>query len=190
MKRFKSYRTALLGVLTLFLLSSCSKEIEGKNFENSALVSVKLQAAQSAFSKVNVDIQEVQFRLLEDENDPNAWISLNMSNSGIIDITQFSNNQVAVLVDFDEVPSKFIYNIRLVFGDENSAIKNGITYDLDMSLNSEYTSVNVVDKQLLTNKLYEFIVELDVDGSIQMTNDGQAELDPKMNTLMRLFNLF
>lgn len=190
MKRFKSYKSVVLGILTLFIFSSCSKEIEGKMFENSSLVNVKIQAAQSVFSKVNVDIQEVQFRVKEDENDPNAWISLNMSNSGVFDITQFTSNQVAILVDFDEVPSEFIYNIRLVYGDQNSAVKNGITYDLDMSPNSDYTSVNIVEKQLRSNKLYEFVVELDVDRSIHMTSEGEAELDPKTNTLLRLFNLF
>lgn len=190
MNLIKSYKIALSGILFLFLLSSCSNEIDSVTFENSSLVSVKLQAAQSAFSKVNIDIQEVQFRVMEDENDPNAWITLNTINTGVHDITQLSNNDMVVLVDFDEVPTKYIYNIRLILGDQNSAEINGITYDLDMSPNSNNASANIVEKQLIANKLYEFVVELDVDESIQVSTEGQAELNPKMNTLLRLFNLF
>lgn len=190
MKLIKFYRIAILGIFSLFLFSSCSNEFDTETYENSSLISVKLQAAQSTFSEVNIDIQDVQFRVLEDENDPNAWLSLNTINEGVHDLTEATSNQMVVLVDFDEVPSKFIYSIRLVLGDQNSAEKNGVTYDLDMSPNCENESVNVVEKQLIANKLYDFVIELDIDSSIQLTNEGQAELDPKMNTLLRLFNLF
>lgn len=190
MKVFHSYKITILSLCSFFVLSSCSKEIESQLFENSSLVNVKLQAAESTFTKVNVDIQEVQFQVLEDGNDPEAWISLNMLNSGTVEMTPYDSNQIAVLVDFDEVPSEYIYSIRLVYGHQNSAVKNGITYNLDMSPNSDYDSINLVGKQLVTNKLYEFLVELDVDRSISVTNTGEAELDPKTNTVLRLFNLF
>lgn len=190
MKLITSNKIAILGFLAFILMNSCSDESETEIFENSSLVSVRLQAVQSTFSQVNIDIQEVQFRVLEDENDPNAWKSLNTINSGIHDLTQFANNNTVVLVDYDEVPSEYIYSIRLILGDQNSAVKNGITYELDMSPDCEYESVNMVEKQLISNKLYDFIVEIDIDNSIQLTNEGQAELDPKMNTLLRLFNLF
>ncbi len=190
MKFLKSYKTAFYSLILILFFTSCSDEFDTETYENSALVSVKLQAAPSTFSNVNIDIQDVQFRILEDENNPNAWVSLNAVNTGVHDITQFSSGQIVVLVNFDEVPSKFVHNIRLVYGEENSVVKDGILYDLEMSPTSEHNSVNVVEKQLVSNKLYEFVIEFDVDNSIEVNSQGEAELHPKMNTMLRLFNLF
>jgi hypothetical protein len=190
MKLYHTYKTALFSVLILLLLTSCSKEYDTETYEDSSLVTVKLQGTQSLYSKVNLEVLDVQFRILEDENDPNSWISLNAINTGIHDLTTITENDVVTLVDFEEVPAEFIYNIKLVLGDHNTVVKNGIEYELDMAAEYENASVNIIEKQLVANKLYDFVIEFNLDDSIEMSSEGQANLNPKMNTLMRLFNLF
>ncbi|MGB3605947.1 DUF4382 domain-containing protein [Psychroserpens sp.] len=190
MKFIQTYKAVLLSVSLLFFLTSCSDELETETFDNSSLVTVKLQGTQSVYSQVNIEVLDVQFKVLEDELDPNAWISLNAINTGSHDLASITDNRVITLVDFKEVPSEFIYSIKLVLGDQHTAVKNGKTYALD--LNSEYqdTSTNIVEKQLISNKLYDFVIELNLDDSIIVSSEGKANLSPKMNTLMRLYNLF
>ncbi|MEH6536973.1 MAG: DUF4382 domain-containing protein [Psychroserpens sp.] len=190
MNYFHTGKTAIYSLLFLFLVTSCSKEYDTETFENSSLVTVKLQGTQSVFSKVNIDVLEVQFRVLEDKNDPNAWMTLNTINTGIHDLTNITDSQIVTLVDFDEVPSEFIYSIKLVLGDQNSAIKNSVEYVLDMAPEHENGPVNIVEKQLKANSLYEFVIEFNLDDSIELTSEGNAELNPKMNTLLRRFELF
>ncbi|WP_460220208.1 DUF4382 domain-containing protein [Psychroserpens sp. MEBiC05023] len=190
MKNINTYKTTLFALICLFLVSSCSQELDTETYENSSLVTIKLQGTHSAFSQVNIEVLDVQFRILEDENDSNAWISLNTINTGIHDLTNSTNNKVITLVDFEEVPAEYIYNIKLILGDQHTAIKNGIVYELDLLPEYENASVNIVEKQLVANKLYDFVIELNLDDSIRMSSDGDANFAPKMNTLMRLFNIF
>ena len=190
MKFLSHYNVAIYSLLFLFFLSSCSKEIETETFENSSLVSVKLQGTQSVLNKANIEVIDVQFRILEDETEPNAWVSLNTINTGIHDLTDITDDQVVTLVDFEEIPTGFIYSIKLVLGDQNSVLKNGIEYELDMIDGYENASENIVGKQLIANKLYEFLIEFDVDRSVSFSSDGDANLNPKISTVLRRFELF
>ena len=190
MKTSRNFKILVIGVLTLFLMTSCSNELETETFENSTLVTVKLQGTPSTFNKANLEVIDVQLRVLEDESNPNAWVSLNTVNTGIHDLTKITDNTVVTLVDFEEIPSEFIYNIKLVFGDNNTVVKNGLEYVLDIAQEYDNASINVVEKQLISNKVYDFVLVFDVDGSIEMSSEGNANLNPKMSTEMRLFNLF
>jgi len=186
---FYNSKFLLISLLAIVLLTSCTKEDESSPLENS-LVNVKLIGTQTQLSRFNLEILDVQLRVLEDETDPNAWLSLNAINTGIHDLTDFSGNQVITLVDFEQVPSKFIYNIKLVLGNENTLMKNGIEYIIDIESEYDNASVNVLEKQLVENKLYDFTIELNIDESVRFSSQNEVILDPKMNTLMRLYNLF
>lgn len=184
-----SFKTLLFSIFTLLLLSNCSKEEESTYIENS-LVNVKLVGTHTQLNRFNLEVLDVQLKVLEDETNPNAWLSLNTINTGVHDLTNFIDNQVITLVDFEQVPAEFIYNIKLVLGEENSVVKNHIEYVLDVESEYDNASVNVLEKKLVENKLYEFTIELDIDESIHFSSQNEAKLNPKMNTLMRLYNLF
>nr|WP_321221504.1 DUF4382 domain-containing protein [uncultured Psychroserpens sp.] len=190
MKTSRNFKILIIGLLTIFLMTSCSNELETETFEDSSLITVKLQGTPSNLNRVNLEILDIQIRVLEDELDPNAWISLNPVNTGIHDVTKIVNNQVVTLVDFEEIPSNYIYNIKLVFGDNNTVVENGIEYILDFNVNADNASINVVEKQLISNKVYDFVLVFDTDESINISSEGHANLNPKMSTEMRLFNLF
>lgn len=182
-------KTLLVSIFALVLLTSCSKEEESDYIENS-LVNVNLVGTQTQLNRFNLEILEVQLKVLEDETNPNAWLSLNTINKGVHDLTNFNDNHAITLVDFEQVPADFIYNIKLVLGDRNTVVKNNVEYNIDLVSEYGNASVNVVEKQLVENKLYEFTIELDIDESIHFTSENEANLDPKTNTLMRLYNLF
>lgn len=182
-------KVVLISLLAIVLLTSCTKEDESSLMENS-LVNVKLVGTQTQLSKFNLELLDVQLRVLEDETDPNAWLSLNAINTGIHDLTDYTDNQVLTLVDFEQVPSEFVYTIKLVLGDHNTLVKNGMEYLINIETEYDNASVNILEKQLVENKLYDFTIELNIDESVRFSSQNEVKLDPKMNTLMRLYNLF
>jgi len=168
----------------MFFLSSCSKEPINETFENS-LINVKLSSTQSELSKLNIEVLDVQFRVKEDASMPNAWVSLNTKNTGIQEITCLSQNNTLSLVDFDEISSDFIYEIKVSYGSENMAVRNGVEHVLNTDALFQNASKNIIEKQLIPNTSYEFIVEFEIDNSVEFSSNGTANFTPKMNTVMR-----
>lgn len=189
MKFYKAYKITILSILSLFFLSSCSKEDIADTSQNS-LVNVKLKGTQSQLSELNIEVLDVQFRVLEDETDPNAWVSLNTINTGVHDLTNLTQDELMPLVDFQEVPSGFIYNIKIVYGNQNMVVMDGVEYTLNMSSECQNASINIIEKQLNVNTLYEFVLEFETNNSISFSSDGNANLDPKMNTVMSVSKLY
>ena len=190
MKFLSHSKTIIYSLLVLLLVSSCSKEIETETFDNSSLISVKLQGTNSLLSHANIEVLDVQIKVLENDENPNAWVSLNTVNTGIHDLANITDNDVVTLVDFEEIPAGFIYSIKLILGDRNAVVKNGVTYNLDIAPEFENASTNVVYKQLKTNVLYDFLIEFDVDRSVVFSQEGTVNLNPQMSTLLRRFELF
>lgn len=184
-----NFRIVFFSLLTIVLLSSCTKEEETDTLENS-LVNVNLKGTETLLNSLNLELLDVQLRVSEDLSNPNAWISLNTINTGVHDLTNYIGNTSIALVEFEEVPSEFIYNIKLVFGEDNAVVKDHVEYLLNIE--SEYTnaSVNVIEKQLVENKLYEFTIQLNIDESIHFDSPNTVKLEPKTSTLMRRYNLF
>jgi hypothetical protein len=184
--------TSVKPIITAFLifgLLSCSREYETETFPNSALVTIKLQGLSSQLSSANMDIADIQFQVKPNANAEDAWMSLNTVNMGVHDLAQINGERVVTLVDFDEVNLGMIYGLKLVFGDNNTIVNNGVEYDLVSSSGIQIESVNVVDKEFKANLLYEFIIEFDIDRSVEISN-GQAYLNPQTSVVMRRFELF
>ncbi len=188
MKLITSIKPIILAFLILGL-QSCSKEYETETFPNSALVTIKLQGLSSQLSSANFDITDIQFQVKPNANAEDAWMSLNTVNMGVHDLAQINGVRVVTLVDFDEVNLSHIYSLKIQFGDNNSIVKQGLEYDLVFSQDIEHAAINVVDKELEANIIYEFLIEFDVDQSISISN-GTAELRPKTSTILRRFQIF
>lgn len=190
MKYLFIFQRLFIAVCTLLLLTACSNELDIETFPNDTLVTVKFQGTPSVFTHVHLDIVDVQLRVLEDLSNPNAWVSLKTSNDGIHDVTSITGNMVLALVDFEEIPSTFIYSIRVVFGDRNTVVENNIEYTVTFDPQVDNTSTNIVGKQLKSNTVYEFTLVFDTDRSIEINANGSINISPYMSTNLSVFNLF
>lgn len=190
MKYSFKFERIVIAVLILFSCIGCSDELDTETFDNSSLVTVKFQGTPSAFNKVNLEIIEVQLRVLEDASSPDAWVSLPTSNTGVFDVATITGNTALSLVDFEEVPSEFIYNIRVVFGDRNRVVKDNIEYTVAFDSQFDNAASNIVEKHLESNTVYEFTLIFDTDRSIKMNADDSVNISPNMTTNLSLYNLF
>ncbi|MBT8259969.1 MAG: DUF4382 domain-containing protein [Flavobacteriaceae bacterium] len=164
-------------------LQGCSKESLNEPVLNTT-VSVKLNGTQSQYDEVWIEITDVLLKVIDNENAPNCWLSLKTSDNHIynyIDITKTFNLD---LVNEVNIPSGMIYEIKLVFGDNNRLIYNG--KPINLNTNSVYQSSSGVriDENLESNEQYIFNLEFETNNSILETpNENYYILQPILSLL-------
>lgn len=169
MSMLQKIRTSiLLCFLTIFL--SCSTENKNQNLElNKATVSVNLIGTQADFDLVNIEILDVQIKVIDDESISNCWLSLNANGKGIYNLLNLTEGSEAKLVNNLKIPAGEIYEVKLVLGDNNTIVIDGKT--LPLVMNSEHAKGLIVrtENDLKINSNYSFSINFDVKKSILKT---------------------
>jgi hypothetical protein len=187
MKTLQIRSSLLLLFLTALFLTSCSEEaIESDDYTS---VSVKLSSYSTLYSAVYLDVKDVQIQTGADSTNPDAWISLGAINAGVYNFTDMKEDAELVLVEDLVIPAAHIYKVKLVLGDDNAMVMNQVLYAIDTPTAAHKESVNEVNRGLKANKSYEFTLKFELDRSLQV-NGRDVTLVPKMNTEMRLYELF
>ncbi|WP_299117363.1 DUF4382 domain-containing protein [uncultured Winogradskyella sp.] len=179
---------ALLYILLFFVcFTSCTKD-DISNSEAAANITVKLKSTIGQLNKVFIDIEDVQLKVKENEDLPNAWMSLNIINQGTHNACTLNEADPLLLVDHIKIEPTFVHKIRLVLGDNNFIDLNGLLMSLDVSNLGNATPSNLIRTELLANKTYEFVIDLDIDESIHFDEDqNMMILNPKLYTAIRQF---
>ena len=99
-------------------MSSCAKD-DIEDSTQSTQITVKLKSSNQSQSKVYFDIQGVQIRIGENPNSNSSWKSLNTINQGVFNVSDLKEDNTLMLVDDFEVEATYVYEIRLVLGDNN-----------------------------------------------------------------------
>ncbi len=90
------------------------------------------------------------------------------------------------LVDDFQIESTYIYEIRLVLGDNNSIDLDNILHSLDVINLGNARPSNLVRTELVKNRFYDFIIDIDIDKSISYNEDeNMMILNPKLYTEIR-----
>ncbi|MBV7268967.1 DUF4382 domain-containing protein [Winogradskyella luteola] len=187
MKHLQTTRALIYILIFSVSFASCTKE-DISNSDDTTNITVKLKSTIGQLDKVFIDIEDVQFKVKEDENSPNAWISLNTINQGTYNACHLNEESSLLLVDHIKIESTFIHEIRLVLGDNNFMDVNGLLMSLDISDLGNATPSNLIKTELLANKTYEFVIDMDIDESIHFNEDqNMMVLNPKLYTAIRQF---
>jgi len=172
-----------LAILACF--TSCTKDDLNEDRDFSS-VSVKLKSTTGELNKVYLEIEDVQLRVKEDGDLASAWLSLNAINKGTYNAYDLRDDSELQLVDDFQMESTYIYEIRLVLGDNNSIDLDNILYSLDVTNLGNATPSNVVKTELVKNRFYDFIIDIDIDKSISYNEDeNMMVLNPKLYTEIR-----
>lgn len=187
MKHLQSAKLIILSLMVLASLTSCSKD-EINTDGQVAGITVKLKSSTSAFKSLFLEIEDVQIKVKEDGNLPNAWISLNAINTGAHNVSDLKEHSELLLVDFFEIKSTYIHEIRLVLGENNFIDINKTLYSLDVKESGNAKPSNLVKTELLANRIYDFIIDINISESISFNDDeSMMILNPKLYTEIRQF---
>jgi len=185
MKHLQSIKPHLFTFIILVCLTSCNKDDVNED-ANLSTVNVKLKSTIGELNIVYLEIEGVQLRVKENENAPNAWLSLNVINQGTFNAYDLREGSELLLVDNFEIESTFIYEIRLVLGNNNFIDLNNILYSLDVTNSGNALPSNLVRTELVKNRFYEFVIDIDIDKSVNFNEDeNMMVLNPKLYTEIR-----
>ncbi|MBF8151260.1 DUF4382 domain-containing protein [Winogradskyella sp. F6397] len=187
MKHLHILKIVTFACIVLLCTTSCSKE-ELNNDEHLAGVSVSLKSATKNLNPVFLDIEAIEVRVKEDVDVPSAWVSLDLMDAGIHNVSGLNNDSELLLVDHFEIKPVHIFEIRLVLGDNNFMDINEVLVSLDIKEKGNATPSNLVTSELERNHLYDISINLDIDESIWFDdNESMMILNPKIYTEIRQF---
>jgi len=175
MNKIRILSMALLLVLTIFVLVSCSKE------KNKSRLSVYLTDAPGAYDAVNIDIVGVEIKGSSDQGD-NGWqpLSVNAGNYNLLEYT----NGMDTLLSSVELGAGRISQLRLILGTNNTIVVNGSILPLPLYTPSAQTSglkFNI-HADLVGGVEYKLWVDWDANRSIVVTGANSYKLKPLIRT--------
>jgi hypothetical protein len=185
MKQIQSLKALFFLFVFSMTMSSCSKDDINVN-DNVTNITVKLKSTTNELDKVYIDIEDVQLKIKEDGNDSSNWLSLNAINQGTYNASDLEEENPLLLVDDFEVEANYVYEIRLVLGDNNFIDIDNILYSLDVSLLGNANPSNLLKLQLNPKRRYDVVIDIDVDESVSFNEEENTMvLNPKLYTAIR-----
>ncbi|MEZ4801367.1 MAG: DUF4382 domain-containing protein [Gelidibacter sp.] len=175
----KFFKQLMLLTLIVFTFFCCSDDDSSSSVDGTSQISIKLMDAPGDYDHVYVDIQDVMVKVNDASDDDGSWVSLNAINTGVYDLLELTGGVNVLLVDDFEVLSGTLNQIRLVLGDDNSIVIDGVTYPLNTPSAQQSGLKIQVNETLLPNIGYTFLLDFDVDESIVVAgNSGNINLKP------------
>jgi len=174
-------------IIILVCSISCTKE-SMRSGEQLASVTVKLKSTTGNYSNVFIDIKDVQLKVNEDEAGENVWLSLNTINTGTYNLFDLSGDSGLLLVNNFELKPTYIYEIRLVLGENNFIDINNVLYHFDVTDLGHLKPSNLVELKLTSNYIYDFEIDIDIDESVSFNETQNTMiLDPEIYTEIRKY---
>ena len=164
-------------VIMAFIFIQCSDD----NVKLTTPVKIRLTDAPAQYDKVNIDIQSIQFHSSNDDTDENGWQEMDLLNAGVYDLLQFNNGLDTLLVD-QELPSGTVSQMRLILGDNNSVVVDGVSYDLDTPSAQTSGLKFQIHDDFIAGIEYKLWVDFDAARSIVKTGNGKFKLKPVIRT--------
>ena len=175
MKNLKKVLLSCSVFLSLLALS-CNNNEDDKVAGTSA-VKVSLTDAPGDYEAVNIEVLDVKIKNSTNTDD-NGWTSIGNVTPGIYNLLDLTGGVTAVLAN-GEVPSGYLGQIRLILGDNNTVVKNGVTYPLNTPSAQQSGLKLQLNQTLLPDVDYHFLIDFDVDHSVvEAGNSGNYNLHP------------
>jgi len=184
MDAMKNLKKILLGYCSVFALTiltvGCNNNDDDNNnpVNGTSRVKIAMTDAPGDYDAVNIEVVDVKVKASNDPNEDN-WISLGAIEPGVYNLLDLTGGVTVALADHP-IPSGYLGQIRLILGDNNTVVKDGVTYPLHTP-SAQQSGLKVqVNQTLLPNVTYNFLIDFDVDQSVvvQAGNSGMYNLHP------------
>jgi hypothetical protein len=177
MKKIKFYvLTFSLIVFLFFSLIGCNSSDDSTQ---TSKVSIRMTDAPGDYDAVFIDVQDVLIKTATDDDDNKGWVSLGGVTPKVYNLLDLTGGVDVLLAD-DIVPSGFLGQIRLVLGENNTVVKDGVIYPLNTPSAQQSGLKIKINQTLVGGVIYEFLLDFDVEHSIvvQAGNSGNFNLHP------------
>ncbi len=186
MKR-RIFKTGLLALASLAMLwGAVGCDINDDVNEKKASIQIKLTDAPALnYDEVNVDIRGVSVGVAGGDADGD-WIDLNINNPGVYNLLDLRNGNTVLLAGGD-IPAGDISQIRLMLGENNSVVVDGVEYDLDTP-SAQQSGIKLnLHQTLLPGVAYSFVMDFDAARSVVARGNGSYGLKPVIRTYAESF---
>lgn len=177
MKKIKAYVLGL-SILTFMLMSfiGCSSSDDSAQ---KSRISVRMTDAPGDYDEVNIDVQDVLIKADANNENDNGWVSIGTVIPQVYNLLDLTGGINVLLVD-NEVPSGYLGQIRLLLGENNTVVKDGVTYPLKTPSAQQSGLKLKINQTLVGGVSYDFLLDFDVENSIvvQAGNSGNYNLHP------------
>lgn len=173
----------LLGLLSisLFLFTACNNE-ESRVRE----FNIRLTDAPGDYDAVYIDLQGVQVNAETEEGDE-SWVDLN-TNTGLYNLLELTNGIDTLIVN-DQAVVGDVSQIRLILGDENSVVIDGVEHELTTPSAQQSGLKLNVHESLLDGITYNILLDFDAARSVvKAGNSGKYILKPVIRTIVEAEN--
>jgi len=170
-----------LSQITLVLIAILFTQCSDDNVKLTTPVKIRLTDAPAQYDQINIDIQAIQFHSSNDENTEDGWQEMSLLNGGIYDLLEFNNGSDTLLVD-QNIPSGTVSQMRLILGENNTIIIDGVTHDLDTASAQTSGLKFQIHNDFLAGIEYHLWIDFNAARSIVETGNGKYKLKPVIRT--------
>ena len=171
---------ALMALFTCVLLVGCSNNDDSGNNGGTSGMSVRMTDAPGDYDEVNIEVIDVRIKSNSDDGE-DGWVSIGNINEGVYDLLDLTGGVSVMLADND-VPSGHLGQIRLILGDNNTVVKDGVTYELNTPSAQQSGLKLHIDQDLEPGVDYNFLIDFDVHQSVvEAGNSGNFNLHPVLH---------
>jgi hypothetical protein len=185
MKKYLLIPSAALLLIWAMAMTGCSDSTEPQT-DGVGSIRVSLIDAPGDFDEVNVEVIRVEVHRGDDgddeSDDGSGWHTIDVDTTHV-DLLTLTDGNSAVLAD-STLPSGYYTQIRLILGDGNNLVIDGVAHDLEvpssantgLKLNHPFT----ID----AGAMYEVTLDFDADRSVHMTGNGQYKMKPVIRAIV------
>jgi len=176
MKAIRFLPLLLVACSTILLLPSCKKE-------GTSRLTVYLTDAPADYDAVNIEVVGIQVKASTDPGE-GGWTTMPMTVSpAIYDVLEFTNGMEELLSSM-ELPAGKVSQLRLILGDNNSIVVNGVVepMPLEVPSGSESGLKFNIHADLIAGVEYKLWIDFDVLRSIVVDGSGDHILKPVIRT--------
>ena len=177
MKTIRSLCVLFILFSTVFLISSCNKDAEKSR------LTVYLTDAPADYDEVNIEVVGIEVKASSDPGE-GGWTTMPMAVSPVVyNLLEFTNGMETLLSTF-ELPAGKISQLRLILGDNNSIVVNGVSSALPLEVpsGSESGLKFNIHADLIAGVEYKLWIDFDMARSVVDNGAGNYILKPVLRT--------
>lgn len=168
-------------IIGFFILVSCSDQSTNvEPVDQNGRLKMYIVDSPSALDSVIICVTRVEVHKSGSDS-TSGWFVINDS-TRYFDLLLLTNGASAVLGDTSLSPGQYT-QIRLFIGEGSYVIDQGIKHDLEVPSGSQSGLKLIHQFTIESGKLYELLLDFNVDKSIVITGNGRYKLKPTIRVM-------